>query len=277
MHWEIPNLEVVFGMSSQEDLQRHYDIPHRCFSSTSNLRNRKTTKTHSASLPLPKGAIVECGEKQVASPELVFLQLAGELEFHRLVLLGLQLCSCNPLDPQGALTSTVKLKRFLKNCEGHVGHKRATTALRYVADGSASIMESLLYMLLTLPNHYGGYGLSGAELNHEIKVPPAMRREPKQDRYYVDLFWGKANIALEYDSYEYHSTIKSWVKDTRKFTVLECLGCHTMSINTPQLYNEESLGVVSNALARRLGKRMRIRDKAFAKMHQKLRSMLPRT
>jgi very-short-patch-repair endonuclease len=138
-------------------------------------------------------------------------------------------------------------------------------------------MESLLYMLLTVPNHYGGYGLSGATLNHPIKLPLTTQFELKQNTFFVDLYWDKAKIVLEYDSYEHHASQQSWVRDSRRFTALEALGYHTMSINTAQIYNEAAISELAKAVAKGLRKRIRIRNKAFADMHQQLRMMLPRS
>ena len=46
---------------------------------------------HSCELALPDGAVMTRNGRAVASPELLFLELACKLSIHRLILLGLQL------------------------------------------------------------------------------------------------------------------------------------------------------------------------------------------
>ncbi len=82
----------------------------------------------------------------------------------------MQLCSHPPGDFKAAVTTKQRLRDFIEKIPGHSGHRNALRALKYVENGSASIMESMVYMILTLPHILGGYGLKGANFNYEINL-----------------------------------------------------------------------------------------------------------
>jgi hypothetical protein len=214
----------------------------------------------------------------VASPELLFLELAPELGFLRTVLLGLELCGHGVGGKTQALTTAARIQRFVARCKGHAGQELAARAAKFVADGSASIMESLLFMVLTLPHRYGGFGLAGARFNAPVQLPPAIEASFGQSKLVVDLFWEQGNkkIALEYDSYEHHAKTDSWIRDSRRIAILESLKINAFSINTAQLYSSSATTEIAQVIASQLGKRIRVRNTTFATRHKELRSMLPR-
>ena len=120
-------------------------------------------------LPLPTGAVVSRNGKSVASPELLFLELANELSIHRLILLGLQLCSYPVGSPSKAITTKQNLVKFLENFWTQRTPK-SDAGCKYIENGSASIMESLAFMILTLPSNLGGYGLNGAAFGYKFRL-----------------------------------------------------------------------------------------------------------
>ncbi|MDR1778276.1 MAG: hypothetical protein LBR14_00760 [Clostridiales Family XIII bacterium] len=231
---------------------------------------------HTSQLPLPKGAIVKVGDIYVASPELTFLQLAEELDIQRLILLGLQMCYHPPGKPEEAVTSKEKIRSFLKKTKKHTGHRKAVRAAKYIENGSWSIMESFTYMFLTLPHLLGGYGLKGATLNHEIPLNAGNRKWFGVNRFFVDLYYKKARLAIEYQSHEYHATASKQGEDMVRASILEKQGIQVMQLSTIQLYNKNLLRDFAFVLAARLGKRIEIRTSQFGAMHEKLHNLLPR-
>lgn len=152
--WDIPYLDVVLGSSA--NLCEAIDYT---YYRSSNRYFGKGERAHLCQTPLPARAVKCVSGKYIASPELVFVQLAGKIDFHRLILLGLQLCSHPPGKPELSVTTKNKLKNFVDKSSGLEGHRKAAQAIKYLENGSASIMESLAFMVLTLPNFLGGYGL----------------------------------------------------------------------------------------------------------------------
>jgi hypothetical protein len=242
-----------------------------------NKRFRKNGKlVHSCAIDLPSGAITTRHERVVASPELLFLELASKLSIHRLILLGLQLCSHPPGLPSEAITTTQKLAKFLSKTPGHQGHRKALRALKYLANGSASVMESLAYMVLTLPYSLGGYGLDGAAFNYEIKLNHEARIRLGQSRCFSDLYYRHAKLAVEYDSFAYHSRPLEQGKDVVRSAILERRGIDVMHLGTIQLYDREACKDFAYNLAARLGKRIHIRTRKFDEMHALMRELLPK-
>lgn len=268
--WNIPNSEEVFGFKIAETEFVHVTV------SKPNARLRSNGKrVHSCELAFPVSAVTTLNGIRVSSPELLFLELASELSIHRLILLGMQLCSHHPGMPSEAITTKQKIKTFLVKTSGHLGHRKALRAVNYIENGSASIMESIAYMILTLPHALGGYGLSGAVFNHEIKLKSEARARLGQNRCFTDLYFRRAKLSVEYDSFTHHSSPSEQGKDVVRSAVLKRQGIDVMSLNTIQLYDKDACRDFVYNLAARLGKRIQIRSKKFPEMHALLRSLLP--
>lgn len=268
--WNIPYIEVVLG--SEIDRVDRIDMT----VSERKIRSSEANqKIRLCELELPPGAVVSRNGTTVASPELLFLQLALELSIHRLILLGLQLCSYPPGNSSVAITTKEKLETFLAKTLGHRGHRKALRASKYIEDGSASIMESIVYMILTLPNVLGGYGLDGAVFNHEIKLKEEGGNRLGQKRCFTDLYYKSAKLAVEYESFAFHNSPWDQGKDMVRAATLERQGIDVMRLSTVQLYNKNSCKDFAFNLARRFGKRIQIRTDKFDQMHTQLRALMP--
>ncbi len=268
--WEIPNINEVLGFKISE-----YNLEDITISEHKMRFSNGGKKVHACGLNLPVNALTERNGKQIASPELLFLELASRLNIHRLILLGLQLCSFPPGEPSRAITTKNKLNRFLAETPGHRGHRKALRAVKYVENGSASIMESIVYMILSLPHALGGYGLDCAVFNHEIRIRGRTLPHLKQRRCFVDLYYKYAKIAVEYESFAYHSRPSEQGKDAIRSAILNRQGVKVLHMNTIQIYDNLACRDFAHILATRLGKRIQIRAKEFAKMHIQLRELLP--
>jgi hypothetical protein len=215
------------------------------------------------------------GVVKVASPELVFLQMASGLDIHRLILLGLQLCAHPPGRPDDALSTKQKMDVFIAGTRSHAGHRKAARAVKYLENGSGSIMESLAYMILTLPNALGGYGLRGAVFNKEIVLDRQGSKSLAQRRCFADLYYEKAGLAVEYQSLAHHATAAEQGKDMLRAGVLERQGVSVMHFSTIQLYDKYACRDFAYNLAARLGRRIQIRAASFGTMQNRLRCLLP--
>jgi hypothetical protein len=268
--WNIPYIETTLGSEIAKTA-----FADRTVSEHEARFRLNGQRVHSCELALPAGAIVARNGRMVASPELLFLELACKLSIHRLILLGLQMCSHPPGKPSEAITTKHKLKAFLMKTSGHRGHRKAERAVKYIEDGSASVMESIAYMILTLPHVLGGYGLDGAVFNHEIKLKNEMGKRLGQKRCFVDLYYKQKKLTIEYDSFTYHNTPSEQGKDLMRSAMLERLGFDVIRISTVQLYNRDACEEFAYNLAARLGVRIHIRTPKFDEMHRLLRTILP--
>jgi len=268
--WNIPYIDTVLGAEFEKKDSVDFTVYKH--------RDRFTNcgkKVHSCELVLPEGAVVPRDGKMVASPELLFLELANKLNIHRLILLGLQLCSHPPGIPSGAVTTKRKLSAFLAKASGHVGYRKALRAVKYIENGSASVMESLAFMILTLPHALGGYGLKNAVFNYEIPLKGEARTRLGQNRCFADFYYKQAKLAVEYESFSFHSSPSEQGKDAIRSAALERQGIKMMHLSTIQLYDREACKDFAKNLAARLNKRIRIRTKRFDEMHDQLRNLLP--
>ena len=125
IHWDIPYIEAVIGTEISETDLVDITVFERFAGAD------KKCRIHLCELNLPVGAVISKNGKMVASPELLFLQLANKLDIHRLILLGLQLCSHPPGKPSKAITTKQKLKSFLAKTSGHWGHRKALRAAKF--------------------------------------------------------------------------------------------------------------------------------------------------
>jgi hypothetical protein len=274
IYWKIPYLHTVLGYQNPEELVEAVDKTQMTFADRDERSQACLCEAHVLSKPLPRGAIITQDETRIAAPELVFLQLAQQLGFHRAVLLGLQLCS-TLLDGSKPITTADRICSFLERTSGHRGHQLASQAARYITDNSASIMESLLYMLITLPNKWGGCGLSGATLNHEIALSGS-DTALLGNKVIADMYFEEAKLVVEYDSATHHANVGNWAKDTQRLTAIESMGYKTLSITTAQLYNEKAFKDSALVIAAHLRQRIRIRTTCFKEQHSLIRSLLPR-
>ncbi len=268
--WNIPYIEAVLGSEIAETDPVHFTVSER-----STRSQKKGRIIHLCELALPAGAVVSRNGKMVASPELMFLELACKLNIHRLILLGLQLCSYPPGNPSGAITTKQKLKTFLAKTPGQRGHLKASRAVKYIEDGSASVMESMAYMILTLPHALGGYGLDGAVFNHEIRLKEEAGKRLGQKRCFVDLYYKLAKLAVEYESFAFHNSPSEQGKDVMRSAILDRQGVEVMRLSTIQLYDKDACMDFAFNLASRLDKRIQIRAKKFNEMHSLIRALLP--
>lgn len=268
--WNIPFIEAVSGYDTPGAAANHITVYDHDARFSNNGR-----KVHSCALTLPPGAVIFKNGKSVASPELLFLELANEFSIHRLILLGLQLCSYPAGSPDEAVTTKKNLVSFLEKTSGHRGHRKALQAVKYVENGSASIMESLTYMILALPNNLGGYGLDGVVFSYRFRLSEEERARLKQNHCIVDMYYKQAKIAVEYESFTHHRRPAEQGKDAIRSEILRKHGIKVMHLSTIQLYNKDAFRDFVRNLSVNINKRIRIQSSRFDEMHALLRELLP--
>jgi len=248
------------------------------------------------SSPLPDGSLIGVGDGLiVSSPEFCFFQMASRLSLIKLVELGFELCgsyllpSRNPLIAEGEindvsddkgiynckpLTNTKKLSTFVARMAGTHGYKRASRALRFIADNSASPMETILVMLLSLPYKLGGYGLPTPQLNSHIIPGKTIKRNASKTFYSCDLFWPDLNLAVEYDSDQFHTGADRIASDSKRRNALISAGIVVITVTRQQIRNAIEFEKAAKLLASNMDKRLRYKNPGFAKAQRELRSQL---
>jgi len=224
---------------------------------------------------------------KVSSPEFCFLQMAGYLPLAGLVELGYEFCGTYSMPIEGdaevpargfyhrgPLTSMKKISAFIARMPDFRGRKKAARALRYLLDGSASPMETKLAMFLVLPYKLGGFGLPAPELNARVVPSKTAGKSSNKVFYVCDLFWQDHNLAVEYDSDQFHTGSEHIADDSRKRNALASMGVTVITVTTRQLYDSREFEKAAHVIANRLGKRLAYKNPGFAAAHRELRDQL---
>ncbi|WP_077598374.1 hypothetical protein [Olsenella urininfantis] len=201
---------------------------------------------HLFSHGLPEGSLrMLAPDVLIASPELCFLLMSDTLGMPcKIVELGFELCGSYAFQPDGKqpagsrppLTSVGGLSAYLDRCPGLRGYAKARAALRWVMDGSASPMETLLAMELGMPKKLGGRGFPPFALNRRIALPDMhLRRLARRSHVYVDLLFEGAGLCLEFDSYEHHAGRVEYDNTQARANALRALGYSVNSITFGQV------------------------------------------
>lgn len=220
----------------------------------------------------------------VSRPELCFLQLASICSQAELIQIGFELCGTYRLERNSELgfkggkpiATSDSISRFVEAMGSSKGTGRARSAAEYVVDGSASPMETIVTMLLTLPKARGGYGLPLPQLNTAVSVPKSMRTSYSQSTYRPDLYWPKAKLAIEYDSTAFHSSEARLANDSKRRAALAHAGLNVVSLTSRQVHDAREFDKVALLAAKHLGIRMRSERKNLLTKRFELRSELLR-
>jgi len=176
---------------------------------------------------------------------------------------------------KASLTNIKELRNFAPRMKGAKGYKNAKRALQYIINGSASPMETILVMMLTLPHKLGGYGLPNPEMNKRIEIGKAAKHRPDRAFYKCDLIWEKAAVAVEYDSDMFHTGADRIAGDSMKRFDMSVLGIEPISLTIRQIQNAVEFDVFAKLIAARLGKQLRFRSRQYLAAQRELRALLP--
>ena len=244
---------------------------------------------------LPDWCFISIGDGlAVSSPAFCFFQMASELPLVKLIELGLELCGTYSLSvkdeyvpgmdasdrneydhPQ--LASKKALENLTARMAGANGYKKACQALRYIAEGSASPMETILFMLLALPHKLGGYELPVPVMNRRIDNGQAARQRSGTAYHSCDLFWPEAGFAVEYDSDFYHTGANRIAKDAEKRNNLADLDITVITVTSRQVRIAAEFDGLARLIARKLHKRLRYENpRQFLDAKRELRRLLLR-
>lgn len=213
---------------------------------------------------LPK-AFTRIGRDLFASsPELCFVQMAGSLSLIKLIVLGFELCgsyAISPSDPRGfvkrkPLTQVDQLSAFVGKMSDMRGLGRARRAVKYVVDGSASPMETILVMLLCLPVSLGGYGIDVPCLNYRLDTGLAAKRISSKNFYVCDLYWPQASLACEYDSDAFHTGSDRIAGDSKRRNALAFISVSVVTVTRKQVFQSGEMERIARLIAKQTGKRI---------------------
>ena len=216
------------------------------------------------------------GQVYAVCPELLFIQMAQQLELVPLLELGHELCGTYRLVDGEAiygvepLTNVSKLKSYTERAEGVRGRRRALQAIKWLADSSASPAETALSIMFRLPYRYGGYGLGNPVLNYEIELNETASHILGRRTMRSDLFWIRAKHATEYDGKRYHSSREQAEYDERRRNAYVAMGMNVTVLTTRHLCNLHLLDEMVEVIRKSTGIRQRKLPADYPFLHEDL-------
>ncbi|MBQ9068011.1 MAG: DUF559 domain-containing protein [Eggerthellaceae bacterium] len=205
------------------------------------------------------------GGVHVVSPELCLLQVCATHPMLNAFEIGMELCGTYALRPdaiEGAakrdypLVDASHFRQSVEKWSGLRGLAAARGVANYLVNGSASVMETKLYLLMCLPQKYGGYNFARPELNPSLDVPLSARKALKQNTVVPDMLWRKANVVVEYDG-SYHDEAGQMARDALRKSVFEAMGFTVFTFKKWHVYDPLIFDEMVRAVAKKLGKRIR--------------------
>ena len=211
----------------------------------------------------------------VAGPELALCQLAarGDYDLVDVAQLAFELCGTYLLDQDPnswkgfvnndvSATSVRRIEAMTRSLKGTPGAAKLASVLPYVLDASHSPMETVLALLLVLPQRLGGLGLKGAAMNHELA---GVNRK-------IDLAFPASKAGLEYKGKLYHS-IEQSERDDRRQNEIIGRGWTILNVWYEDLVDDLLFSRLEEAVLRTFGHRFRPGN-AFWGRQKLLRSRL---
>ena len=247
----------------------HLLIPHESERSRSGR-----VSCHIAPRQLPLQALLPVEDNVfVSSPALLIEQLAPKLPLVQTISLAWELCGDyrmgNSRDrtfrPRPSLGDPEDFSSALQKRPCTRGLEIALTALRCTCAHSASPMETMVGLHLSLPRCYGGFGLPKPQMNHRIELPLGSRAETGKSFLVADIFWPEHNLCVEYQSTQFHTGADRIDSDARRRTALEDLGITVVEVTASQALSKSSMNEIAHVLAKKMGKRIRPEPKWKAK------------
>lgn len=198
-------------------------------------------------------------------PELAYMQVANSCTDVELIYLGLQLVS--GYEGKRPICTIRDIYACASSLEGHHGRSRVLTILPYLCEGSRSPMETLTFMLLSLPVHLGGRGFRDLELNYPIESVAHGKS------YVADICWPEKRLVIEYQS-QYHASDIQKARDKKRRTILESEGYHVIEVWSEDIHKPKLFEALVLELQRQTGKRVRYRTGKFIENFTRLRDIL---
>lgn len=231
------------------------------------LRTSSAHVTHACSVNLPYGAFYRIRDDVfVQSPELVFLRAANTLELPALIAFGDELCglySFSKNEERGfrkrerPITDKARLFAFLDLAEWSRGRRKAQKAFRYIVEKSASPMETMDEMLLSLPLQYGGYGLPQPNMNREVSLSAKAARIAKRGTCRLDMSWGDIPFDLEHHGKLDHSSEADKDSDRARVNALKEMGFEVIELTHEQVIDPMAFEYLAVLIAGAIGVHLR--------------------
>lgn len=210
-------------------VNNHFEQLHILVKSKTKQHSSKRFKHHLQQQSLPKNSFINISNGiQCARAELMMIQLASCLSFEKLSLLVLEFCGSFAINsttgtfdkdllPETNIKTIKKYVDEFKTLNPHAhGLKKITEVLDVCDNGSASPMESRLFIKLAGPTKYGMYGCKSLKFNNTINLSKKAAKIAGQSTIKPDICNTRYKVAIEYDSAQFHTETLQNQTDKRR-------------------------------------------------------------
>lgn len=142
------------------------------------------------------------------------------------------------LDP---LATSSEVSSYLNASMGRHGAKLARRAAKFILDGSASPMETILGLMLSNPPRYGGISLPFGSLNRSIDLSDDPRGLLMHRSMRPDIRFDRFGISLEYNGRDSHAQERSVRDDKLRIEDYSTLGDTLFILRREDLADTASL------------------------------------
>ncbi|MGE9980781.1 hypothetical protein ACQRAJ_00850 [Collinsella sp. SGI.184] len=249
-----------------------------------NVRSMTGCKCHVSSKRFAGSRFIKLADDiYIVGVELCALQAATYLPFRELVEYYFELCGAYSLGHDAstsyterfALTSTSSLKHFFNSLIDCKGLELARKAIQCVRDGCRSPMETAFVMMLTLPRHEGGLGISEIETDYEVKVTAAAKNLTRREKFYMDAYLKRSRTDIEYNGFQHDAEEDRAIDEERK-NALASMGYGIITVSRYSFMHASAFARVMEAIQRKEGIRPSRLPKDFAIKQEELRQFVLR-
>ena len=163
------------------------------------------------------------------------------------------------------LTSVETLEEYIAKSAGKRGILQFKKALTLCADGSASPLESRLYLLLCADIWTGGEHWPRPALNQRIDFDDAARLLSSRTYAVADLLWKDQQVCIEVNGKSFHADKNGFTIESGRTAALESMGHRVLNINYAQMADFDQLETMLETFAETLGFPLQRRTAAFIK------------
>lgn len=180
----------------------------------------------------------------VESPEFMFLRAAKLLSIEQLIAFGGELCGLYSFDEsqdrgfrrrEVPLATKERLGRFLDKAAGCAGIKAAQRALAYVAERSASPMETFDVMTMCLPYKLGGYCIPQLAMNEKVPLTPRAALIARRKNCYLDMGDVDKRLDIEHHGRLDHSRDEDKESDRDRVNGLKEMGFEVIELTSNEV------------------------------------------
>lgn len=96
------------------------------------------------------------------------------------------------------------------------------------------------------------------EMNAKVLIPARLGKRTTYREYHCDLYWSEQNVAIEYNSREFHVNELAVERDASRINNLKTAGIEALAVTRAHVADNVKFDAIAHSAASLMGKRIRI-------------------